>query len=860
MIKRLTIALGLALAVCGVSQAQVQNYALRLNAGSSVDCGMMPQLDNAGDYTVQFWMNPDEWTRGAVILDRGEGFKVSLGNAGELEFQLGATTLKANSTKLKAGAWAQVTLLSTGTGAKALINGEESGSATGNTNIAASESPLTIGGGYKGRIDEIRIWKCVLESDFEYYIHNTLNEWMPQYEDLLVYYKMDQELCEHLVDYCAIDKEADYNNHGILKDGATKEAVTDNEGLPYIINSAYTANERFYDRYIPAEQYRLSNDIIILGVMSYADGHLELSSANDHATLCGDAKRLAEYEGRNAVLSIDGNGWLEAPSSAMDNTGGYGFESFIYLEEWTDGAYLVRRENVEGTEGFAVMLDHFSSDRVPDPVAVIKIRVNGKCWNYPVNITTGEWHHIGVGYRGGNTVNTVFNVGIDGESAGTPRAYYHDGSTDGVPAWPADAKVEIGKGLKACLDQTVIPRSGAGAGDFASHMKNGLPMVSLTQQVTSTILQNAGAYYDYDDPEQPGFDLYSQDNWLRIMKSAFDGYRGAHFYLSVKTPKGYNDSNLNTLISNASWREKFATDLAELSKPYDGVELDLEWVYNWNAYGLLAQKIREKLPEGKIYRVSTHNVTYSFPKDKMQYVDGFTFQQYGPQTKHFVYSTFESYCRAFVSYGYDRKKIMTSYSTTTSNGSIGSPIKGVKDGFFDGDYEPQLESEYKDFNGERFYFTGPLQTYHRAKYTREQGFMGIFYWDMGNDVYDTNPDGTKTMSKWNLARWSTYAINSNIDRLVTKVDVNHYGSAGIYTPIAEGDAALTAVCDGDVLRLCMPGKAIESVAIYSADGAMVFNGAVRDGAANIPNVGAGVYLLTAKASDNTTYKAKFIKK
>lgn len=859
MIKRFAISLGIALAACSVSQAQVQNYALRLDAGSSVDCGAMPQLNGIDTYTVQFWLNPDEWTQGAVLFERGEGFKAALGAPGELSFTLGGATLTAKSDVLKTGEWAQVTLRGAGTSASVLVDGVTAGRASG-ASLPDTESPFIIGGhGYKGRIDEIRLWKCLLSDEFECYMYNTLNEWMPQYEDLLVYYKMDQELCEHLVDYCAIDKETEYNNHGVLKGGATKEAVTDNTKMPYLINSAYTANERFYDRYIPAEQYRLSNDIINLGVMSYDDGHLELSSANDHAALKGTAKRLESFEGRNTVLSLDGNGSMEAPASALPRQDAYAFESFIYLDEWTDGAYILRRENADKTQGIAVYLDHFSSDRVPTPVEVVVVRVNGQHWRFPTDLTTGKWQHFGFSYRGGTSVAEVFDISIDGVPINTPRAFYHDGSLDGKPNWPADAQVEIGNGLKAKLDQTVIARTSVSVADFASHMRNGLPMVSLTKQVTSTILQNAGAYYDYDDPENPGFDLYSQDHWLQIMKSAFDGYRGAKFYLSVKTPKGYNDATLITLISRQAWREKFATDLAELSIPYDGVELDLEWVYNWRAYGQLAELIREKLPEGKLFRVSTHNVTYAFPLEKMDCVDGFTFQQYGPQKDHFIYSKFENYCRAFVNYGYPRDKIMTSYSTTTSESDKKSPIKGVKDGFFGPDYEPQLEIESKVFNGEEYWFTGPLQTYARAKYTREQGFKGIFYWDMGNDVWDTNPDGTRTMSKWNLARWSTYAINSNVDRLVTKVSVNHANS-GVADIFTETETSLSVVRDGSTLRLCVPGKTLETVKLYTIGGTTAFEACVTDGVADISGVAPGIYILSATASDNATYTAKYVNK
>ena len=862
MIKRLTLALSIALAACGVSQAQVQNHALSLQAGSSVDCGAMPQLNGLETYTMQFWFNPSEWKQGAVLFQRGNEFKVALGAPSELVFTIGNGSLTAKSDAMGAGKWAQITFRANGASGLVRVNGQIAGRCTTVTPIESDEAFVIGGNGYVGRIDEVRIWKCILNNDFENYIYNTLNEHMPEYSDLMVYYKMDQNECEHLVDYCAIDKDLDYNNHGILKGGATKVAVTDNDKMPYLINSAYTANERFYDRYIPAEQYRMSNDIINLGIQSMEDGHLKYSTSCDHGTLKGNAKRLESYEGRNTVLSLDGDSYMEVPKSALENPKSYGFETYVYLEEWIDGAYLLRSENNEGTEGLAIYLDHFQSDRVPDSTPVIVIRVNGKCWRYPDHgLTVGAWHHIGISYIGGNSISTVFTVAVDGKKVKDPRTFYHDGSIDGVPLYTNANSVEIGRGFKAKFDQTVIPKSGNSVSDFQSHMKTGLPMVSLTTQVTSIILQNAGAYYDYDDPENPGFDLYSQDNWLKIMKSAFDGYRGAKFYISVKTPAGYNDQTLPALINKASFRENFATDLAKLSEPYDGVELDLEWVYNWTSYGIMAELIREKLPEGKIFRVSTHNVTYKFPTNKMQFVDGFTFQQYGPQKEHFIFSKFKSYCNAFVNYGYPKDKIMTSYSTTTSESNRKSPIKGVKDGFFDDNYVPQLEEESKTFGNDTYWFTGPLQTYERAKFTRENKFMGIFYWDMGNDVYEpADENGHRAMHKYNLARWSTYAINSNVDRYITKVDVAHYGESGLMDMEAATETALSVVLDGTTLHVCVPGKVLDTVTLCNMAGAEVYRAHLTDGSANLSGVGSGIYILTVQAADGTTYTEKFINK
>ncbi len=864
MIKRITLALGLAICAFTAAEAQVQNYALQLDASSSVDCGPMPQLKDLDTYSVQFWLNPTVWTEGAVLFSRGSDFKAVLGAEGTVEFTLGEGKLVATSEALAAGEWAQVTVLVTNGAGSVRVNDKRAGSAA-NISLGGSQSlePFVIGGaGYRGRIDELRLWKCLLSGDFDYYTFNTLNQWMPQYEDLMVYYKMDQELCENLVDYTDIDKDPAFNNHGILKDGATKVAVTDNEKLPYILNSAYTANERFFDRVIPADQYRLSNDIIILGVQSYEDGHLELGNANNHATLTGDAKYLDEFDGRTGVLSLSGDGALEAPLMTMKSANNYSFESWVYLDEWTDGAYLFRKENADGTKGLAIMLDTFTVPNTGAVEKVLVVRVNGNCWRYPNTLSVGEWQHLGVLLKAGTTVSTCFTLTVNGSTVANPRVYFHDGGTDFVPEWPEEGSVLFGQGLKGKLDNVATWRMSFGNTDMTSHMR-ALPMVTLNTQVTSSTLQNADTYYSFDDPANPGFDYYSQDNWLRIMKSAYDGYRGYRFYISVKQPAG--TQNIDQFLGKPSWRQKFATDLAEISKSYDGVELDLEWTYSWVSYGLLAQAIREALPEGKIFRVSTHNVTFGFPLDKMEYVDGFTFQQYGPQKDHFIYSTFENYCKKFVNYGYDPKKIMTSYSTTTSrgfdkSGTAVSPIRGVKDNFFSEDYVPGGESESKTFGTETFWFTGPLQTYKRAKYTRENGFMGIFYWDMGNDTWDTAADGSHVMSKWNLARWSSYAINSNVDRLVTEVEIKRAG-AGVEGPVAESsDLTLSVAISGPTAYFCVPGRELGSVNIYTLSGSLAYSESLTDGTANLGSLAPGLYTVAATGADGRTYAAKFCKK
>lgn len=62
------------------------------------------------------------------------------------------------------------------------------------------------------------------------------------------------------------------------------------------------------------------------------------------------------------------------------------------------------------------------------------------------------------------------------------------------------------------------------------------------------------------------------------------------------------------------------------------------------------------------------------------------------------------------------------------------------------------------------YITGFNQSYERSKFVCENKLAGIFYWDMGNDV--------KTNHKYSLVKASSFGLNSNVDTLVTKVDLN----------------------------------------------------------------------------------------
>ncbi len=800
--------------------ATPKNYSLELTAGATADCGPLAELSGLENLTLQFWFCPSEWNEGATLLSRGDGFKVALAKPGTLSIVVGDTPLSVSSSDFAAGKWAQVTVVRDALGGKVFVNNEEVLAQAVGVPPVDAQSHLVFGGGFQGRLDEVRLFKTAIPEDFERFSFNTINKWHPQWGDLLVYYKFDMVGCPEVVDYkyiidwrsakdrgLAYDREGRQNNHGLLLDGAKKTDASDNGRLPYLINAGYTANERFFDRVIPQDQYLLHNEIINLSGYSFNDGTAQEQHPTRHAEV--NAEWLGEFKGRTGVVSFDGTGSISRPD-LLSNNATYTFEGWLNIEEWVDGAVIIAKENAEKTQGLAIELGK-SKDGKDD---CFVIRVNGNHWRYPVpkTFSLGEWHFLGVSSNANPTAATnCFNVLFDNVTL-SPRAYYHDGSTDNVFA--GDADCVLFKGFKGKADNVcvwAVTKDVPGMGDH----REGYSQPTLVNRSDRWRIDGSDALYLFDMAENPGWDSYSNEEWFRVMRSAYDGYTRPRMIISYRQPQGSALSGNSAIFANEAARKKFAAMVAEQSKSYDGVELDFEWVYgaDWNKYALLSAEIRAALPADKSFNVSCHNVTYAYPAAEMDKVSAFTFQQYGPQETHSKFSHFKNMCQAFVNYGFPKEKIMTSYATTTAKGSNGSPIKGVKDGFLPDDtYElTDADIEYKEFNGERFAFTGPKQVYNRAKYTRENNLGGIFYWDMGNDYWISQ----ELMGKYNLAKYCSYGLNANIDPLVDHVEVLH-------TPA--GVDNVSAEVAGDGLEVRVAGGVAEFSApadVYRASGEVV---------------------------------------
>ena len=261
-------------------------------------------------------MNPSLWTQGATILNRDNTFSIKLGVEGELIFIIGQESVSVNSSALITNNWVHVSLINDNDNLCVRINNEIVKTETKSFIIPTSSEFLMLGGNFSGRIDELRIWKNVLSSDYNYMWQNTLNQYHPQWKDLIAYYKFDQNLCPNIVDYT-------FHYHGSLSEsGVSREIVSDNDAFRYFTVAAYTDFSRFADRAIDREKYLLANTLIVLGINSYADGTASVAYPYNHGIVT-NGSYLAEFEGRKGVLSLNGQGSrMEVGTDALSTTNG----------------------------------------------------------------------------------------------------------------------------------------------------------------------------------------------------------------------------------------------------------------------------------------------------------------------------------------------------------------------------------------------------------------------------------------------------------------------------------------------------------------------------------------------------------
>lgn len=850
--RKIFLILFLSIVGYSLTHAQVDNYALRLSKEASVDFKYIPELNNLSTYTIQFWFNPNTWAKGATLFTRDEGaslFAMRLGEKGILEYCVGNEVVSISDPAFDADKWAQVTIVYNGVTLSAFVNNvEKTITANGNYILPPSQAFFKMGGKYEGRLDEIRLYQVAVAPDYLLW-KNTLNHLHPNWNDLISYWKLDQ-FCDNIADYKLI-------HNGERTSGAVRELVTDNASFDYKITTAYTGFARFFDRYFDTHKVLLTNDLLLLICRSTKEGTIRMNEPESSGVLTG-CTHLQEFEGRKGVLSFNGAGaqmnvgrdaLTPVSESVATNDGSYTFSTWVYINNWTKDAYLLRKE-ANGQVGFSVRLGDQATHE-------LIARINGNEFKVVDKLTTGKWIHVSVGgiKHNINQPKYVIKFAFDGTSAWAST----------TPATKVDYKIAegndtdalIGVNFDGKLDMTEIWHKDMIV-QSEDLRNNGVPMPNFKKYLSESLPGDCNAYYTYDDATRPGFDCYSHTGFREILTAPYKNHRGFKVRIAVMGHDSWQSD-----FGIESYRKKLAQSIADLTKMgYDGVELDHEWCYsdptcNRN-YGKMVQDIRAVMPEGKLLTVSPHNVSYAFPAEYIPYADYYSFQIYGPNKGEFMRSTVDGCEDKYIRQGYPKDKINLSFSPMTScpHDKNGARLPGAEIAlwFFEDSYTDPTLDYYLDSEGRYYWFTGVEQARWRCQYVIDKGLNGIMYWDMGADKRDT----TDPMS---VVRSASFAINANVDTIITNAPI----ATGLPEVVVNKKQIQTYLSpDKKTLTLLVPqGMPITDVEIMDIDGRLIYRQEVSERSNNridisVENYSRGVYLVKAKL-ENDVLTQKFLK-
>ena len=747
------------------STAQVTNRALYLERNGRVSMGILPDGTASEGMTLQLWMNPEHWIPGANIVTWGENLNIQLGTPGQLKIKCADEGMTFSDSNLATGNWSHLTLLLEENCIRLLVNNANEQSHTLSTPFTTiAQDPLLLGGGFLGRIDEVRVWDFILPTDYNRFWNNTIDRFNPQWQHLAAYWKFDQTRLESNI--------YDYSEHGhngtFSAGGVTRTAVTDNPNLTYRRNLAYADCSRFFDRGVQYGQYLKSNVISMIGATAQADGSLKYKQP-DNEGIITSGSYLAQYNGHTGVLDLAGEGAqmnvgkesliAYNNSNFVESTTAYTFMTWLSLDEWTPGAYLIKKES-SSNNGISL--------RLGDTPGEFILRCNGTEFTYTTAAELDKWHHIGFSTNAA-TLGSEFVFVLD--EATIAPSYTHTAAATTALTGLRSTDCIIGAGIDGKLNETITWTQKFGASDIIAQGDTPIEP-GIGKAITGAYSRSVDGLWKYDLANDLGRDSYSTPEWFRMIKATFEGYEGAYVTISIDK---WSDEFFTKINNHAQYRETLADAISQVgNEPFlDGVDYDFEWNNNWSGIGTLCQLVRARLHEGKIQAVSPHELYYNFPTDKMQYVDYFNFQDYGPANKNiFTFNNYKNFFTKAKNHGYPVDKIMLSYATTTSGAMYsngGRPASSHAEYYPTGwrsmPYETfeYTQNTYDVGDGLTRYFTGMEQVWLRSEYMNNNGCAGIFYWDMGNDTRDCNDPRS-------LATFASFAINSNVQKIIESVD------------------------------------------------------------------------------------------
>ncbi len=844
-----TLSLALALSL-GTAGAQSVNYALENRDGTgAVRALTLTELDGSAEATFQMWVKVSELSPCTLLAQ--DNFSISIDDEQQLVVSAGEGRAVMPAAALTEG-WTQLTIVVDHGRVTPYMSGRRQFFVTGSlpetfaaTTYPAEARSVVIGSGLKGELDEIRVWTRALDAD-HFYWQNTLNKFNPNIDALAAYWKCDQAQCANLYDQTG-------RHHGDFDPGMERVAVTDNAAFRYRVVTGYTDLMRFQDRAgIDRDMYLMTNDVVILSAKVQADGSVLMQYPDNSMTGTG-ATHLAEHEGRTGVIDFAGEGAVMTAADAHcvhDPRGQAGYqaaaditiEGWVYVDSWREGAELFSQYK-DAANCLVVRLGS-EADRA------LTVDVCGTQATLAGRLETGRWQYVAVyvkpaagspGTAGWSPVRIAIGQGQG--DAFSSQLYTADngiemsGRTMSISKFPAlkGSRLTLGAGFDGKMDNVMVWGSDRSA--------------RIATDATTPFRWNVGswdntflnAYWTGDDPEHPGKDYQSYTHMVDIMRSYYAGHTGARIRFGIVN--GAEQGWLSVLGSKANV-DRLVESCRQLVTQCDGLDVDLEWMYNqnqWNIYNNIVRRLAGEVmadhPD-KIFSCSLHNVSYNgFDKSLLPDVDYFTMQIYGPQPNTYSWSYYEGAYNNFTTYGYPADKLLLSYGTLVTDGK--TAVEGYKDLFgkygFDG---PAYRSDLNEWNcnGSVKKFNGTDLVRRKQQYVVDHDLRGTMYFDMGNDL--------RVSDERSLIRAQNEVIAANVDTLVTSVSMPPAPSGIDAATASDG---WQAEASGGSLSVTLPAGLSGTVlcTVTAADGRTVARTTLSAGRTTLATaLPAGTYVVS----------------
>ena len=835
--------------------SQTTNYALQnTNGAGNVLVSGISELNQSQYATLQLWIKPTTLGTVAKLIEQ-DNLSVWVNANSTLSIKSGVQSANINYT-LIVNNWVQMTVVYSQGTVRAFINNVEQ-TVTGSLPAVLPNvtSNMTIGSGFIGQIDEIRIWnKALVQADF--YWRNTMNKYNPNIASLVAYWKCDQEQCANLVDY-------QFKHHGIIT-GLTMVAVTDNASFRYRIVTGYTNFMRFTDRpNINRDMFLMTNDVILLSAAVQDDGSV-LPELSDNSAVATNVNYLSTFQGHNGVMSFTGTGsqMLAADGHTLfDPTAANNYGApitasvglWIYIDTWNPGAVIISK-NQDAANCLTVKLG---------PVVDSSIVVNfcGTVATLTHHLTAGKWHYLGVYLRpvSGTDITSVrasynlITIGVDYTEYTGLTGVTLSGTTPTtksiVPLMPT-TPIYIGQNFAGKMDEIMLWGT----------LRNGVAQNDAEKGYQwnvgnwNNIFLNS--YWKGDDPTNIGKDSQSMPGIIAYMKNYYTNYRGAKVRMGIIF---HGASTWQTALSSVTGKTKVDLMIAGLKtilSTCDGLDLDLEWSYSasdYATYNNIVSRIANEVMAGtgKTFTTSLHYVSYGIDKTLIPKIDYFTFQMYGPQTASYTYQYYTDAYNAFVAYGFPKNKILLSYGVLLVDGTTEKGYKDLFDqmGMNDTNYDPNVNIwSSTQTGGVNLYFNGVNQVKTKQNVIVDNDLKGTMYFDMAND---------QKMSDYkSLIRAQNEIISANVDTLITSVNVSGIITTSIpITPNGSKDLATVYVnsITNEIEINIAESKVNEPVIcqVYSPLGILIKEVSLNTGINNIYLKGLGKGMVLIKVSSRS---------